>query len=194
MEEKICFIVITLYMDIWQKNPNKQRKNINYYLYRGHIVYPSLEFRLHSFKKCILFLDIICFLCACASLHTHFCWSDKMEIKSEEMYEFTMGEPYLSNCGFSKYGLNPHALESPAIVVTMLGEVFQRMWMPVEWQAGPRQSEALHPVLSPLNACSAHLSHSGSYFQGYSFERARFQDRRLIYKGQSPFQMPEINK
>lgn len=39
----------------------------------------------------------------------------------EERYKYIMVEFHLSNLGFSKYGLDPLALESPVIVIMGVG-------------------------------------------------------------------------
>lgn len=50
-----------------------------------------------------------------------------MEIKSEEMCKYIIVEFHLSNCGFSKYDLDPLALESPVVVVMDVGAIIERM-------------------------------------------------------------------
>lgn len=53
-----------------------------------------------------------------------------------------------------------------------LEEVTQRMWPLDDLRVRPGQSEAPYPLPCPWDVCSAHGSHSGSHFQGYSLERA----------------------
>ena len=63
----------------------------------------------------------------CIPIHLCIYWHDKMEIKSEEMCKYIIVEFHLSNCGFSKYDLDPLALESPVVVVMDVGAIIERM-------------------------------------------------------------------
>lgn len=53
----------------------------------------------------------------------------------------------------------------------LLEEVTKRTWPQVDPQAGPRKSEALHPLLCPWNVHTAHHCHSGSYFKGIALRQ-----------------------
>lgn len=50
-------------------------------------------------------------------------------------------------------------------------QVTERMWLPVESWAGPRQLEAPRLFLCSWNIPSAYCTHTGNHFQGWRVER-----------------------